>query len=366
MADPNCSNIIKDYPIANGLDAFRASFSSICEARHVPRGPDALERLGQEDLQNIVLDLLSTLQIHPAARLLRSTGDGKTLFGDLLQLNSAVNSGEFDFDRIKPLVKSALADIPDDILIWIHVYRAVTESTPPPRPISSSIQQTPWSQNTSGFVNSSEFRQNVDPILKLELERLYVGLPKCIEGDNPLFKEGWSGWPAGARENDPRTPLQGSTGKRSLDIGFVNSDITYKPDSEDSRYRLGVRPTWGIASEQFDINKKDGGLQFVTAILGFLRMNDEVLGFDPTIVMSNGERYIEIERDGQTARLIIDKTVRVHGADDDVQNNVRKGLDITKATNYRPGRAMLPAASASIVSRKQLKRRRREATVQRN
>ncbi|XP_044720182.1 putative serine threonine-protein kinase [Hirsutella rhossiliensis] len=197
----------------------------------------------------------------------------------------------FDFDRIKPLVKSALADIPDDILIWIHVYRAVTESTPPPRPISSSIQQTPWSQNTSGFVNSSEFRQNVDPILKLELERLYVGLPKfhqtffadvpdldmvseavfrrCIEGDNPLFKEGWSGWPAGARENDvlswfgslipkleafasnrtptpaprrkllaqPRTPLQGSTGKRSLDIGFVNSDITYKPDSEDSRYR---------------------------------------------------------------------------------------------------------------------------------
>ena len=35
----------------------------------------------------------------------------------------------------------------------------------------------------------------------------------------------------------PRTPLVGSTGKRSMDIGFVNSEITYNPDSEDSRYR---------------------------------------------------------------------------------------------------------------------------------
>ncbi|KAH8654677.1 hypothetical protein BGZ61DRAFT_467601, partial [Ilyonectria robusta] len=173
----------------------------------------------------------------------------------------------------------------------------------------------------------------------------------------------------------------------------------------------------GIASEQFDINKNDGGLQFVTTILGFLWMNEDGLGFDPTIITSDGERYIEIERDGQTQRLVIDEvmnrapciagrattcwkahrkedpqtplvikdswqytdrdeegilvqeatekgvvnvaryyhheTVRVHGADDDVRGNVRKGLDITKATNYRRGRPMLPSsASAPSVSRK--------------
>ncbi|CAH0051591.1 unnamed protein product [Clonostachys solani] len=34
----------------------------------------------------------------------------------------------------------------------------------------------------------------------------------------------------------PRTPLIGSTGKRSMDIGFINSEITYNPDFEDSRY----------------------------------------------------------------------------------------------------------------------------------
>ncbi|KAK7407904.1 hypothetical protein QQX98_009915 [Neonectria punicea] len=526
MADQSRSKIIEKHPIGKGLDAFRASFNSICEDGSILCSPDALGQLDQEDIQNLVLDLLSALRNLPAIRFLRSKAGHSTLRSDLLRLISAVASADFDFDRVKPLLKSALTDEPDDALIWDQVYNAVTESTPPPRPIPSSIQQTPWSQNTSGFVNSSEFRQDVDPVLKLELECLYVGLPnfhktffgdvpdldtvseavfgRCTEGDNPLFEEGWSGWPAGAKESDvltwfgglipkleafagdristpaarrkllaqPRTPLVGSTGKRSMDIGFVNSDITYDPDSADSRYRwshilvagelksnpkadkasiawidlatyarevLAAQDTrrfvlgftlcgslmrvWefdrlgGIASEQFDINKKDGGLQFVTTILGFLWMNEDRLGFDPTIITSNGERYIEIKRDGQTQRLIIDEvmkrapciagrattcwkahrkedpqtplvikdswqytdreeegilvqeatekgvvnvaryyhheTVRVRGADDDVRSNVRKGLDITKATNYRPGRPMLPlSAIASSVSRK--------------
>jgi hypothetical protein len=125
--------------------------------------------------------LLSTSQIYPVARLLPSSGNGKNLFDDLLRLSSAVNSGEFEPDRIKPLLRSAVTDIPDDTVIWNHLYEAVTESTPPPRPIPSSIQQTPLSQNTSGLVNSSEFRQDVDPILKLELGPLYAGLPNSRE-----------------------------------------------------------------------------------------------------------------------------------------------------------------------------------------
>ncbi|KAK7426551.1 hypothetical protein QQZ08_007010 [Neonectria magnoliae] len=151
----------------------------------------------------------------------------------------------------------------------------------------------------------------------------------------------------------------------TADIAFVNSDITYDPDSEDSRYRwshilvagelksnpkadkasiawidlatyarevLAAKDTrrfvlgftlcgslmrvWefdrlgGIASEQFDINKKDGALQFVTTILGFLWMNEDGLGFDPTIITSDSERYIEIQRDGQTQRLVIDEVMK--------------------------------------------------------
>lgn len=453
------------------------------------------------------------------------TGPG-SVENDLLRLLSAVTADNFDFDRIQKLIKEALTDKPRDTLIWELVSDAVVESTPPPRAIPSSTQQTPWSQNTSSFVNSSESRQNVDPVLKQELEHLYVGLPnfheaffgdmpeldivseavfrKCTEGNNPLFKDGWSGWPVRAKESDvlawigglilklevfagdriptstarrkllaqPRTPLEGSTGKRSMDIGLVDSEITYKPDNPDSRYRwahilvagelksnpkadiasiawidlaryarevLAAQDTrrfvlgftlcgplmrvWefdrlgGIASEQFDINKEEGGLQFVTTILGFLRMNEEMLGFDPTIITAGAQKYIEIERNGQSERLILGEvmkrapcisgrattcwkahhkddphtplvikdswqytdrdeegdliqeatekgainvaryyhheTVRVRHSDDEIRNNVRKGLDVTKATNYRSGRAMLPSSTNALsISRK--------------
>src|SRR5271168_841157 len=158
----------------------------------------------------------------------------------------------------------------------------------------------------------------------------------------------------------------------------------------------------GIASEQFDIN--EDGLQFVSTILGFLWMNEEELGFDPTIMTANDQWFIEIGRNGLTERLIIDevmkrarciagrattcwkahreedprtslvikdswqypereekgkllrevagkgvvnvaryyhhRTVRVHGKDD-IRSSVRKGLDVTEARNYRPERSMV-------------------------
>jgi hypothetical protein len=230
------------------------------------------------DLQNLTLDLLSALRNLPAVRQLASrTGHG-TLRNDLLKLISAVASDDFDldFDRIKPLLNAALADKFDDTLIWDRVHNAVTDSTPPPRPIASSLQQTPWLHSTSSFANSSEYRQDVDRVLKLELGPLYVGLrrfretffggvanleiaseaifKKCMKGSNPLFSEGWSGWPKDANQDDvlswfsdsseklaafaeaykstpthrrrplaqPNKPIQGSSRARKLDVGFVN------------------------------------------------------------------------------------------------------------------------------------------------
>ncbi|OAQ57431.1 FunK1 protein kinase [Pochonia chlamydosporia 170] len=517
---------VEESAIWNELNAFRTSFNSICKGRSIICNPDILGQLGDTDLRRLSLNLLVALQNLPAINAVPSrTGPG-TVESDVLRLLSAVTADNFDFNRVKRLLKEALTDKPRDTLIWELVSSAAVESTPPPRAMPSSTQQTPWSQNTSSFVNSSESRQNVDPVLKQELEHLYVGLPnfheaffgdmpeldvvseavfrKCTEGDNPLFKEGWSGWPARAKESDvltwidglilklevfagdristsparrkllaqPRTPLEGSTGKRSMDIGFVDSEITYKPDTTDSRYRwahilvagelksnpkadipsiawidlaryarevLAAQDTrrfvlgftlcgplmrvWefdrlgGIASEQFDINKEEGGLQFVTTILGFLRMNEEMLGFDPTIITAGGQKYIEIERNGQPERLILGEvmkrapciagrattcwkahrkddphtplvikdswqytdrdeegdliqeatekgainvaryyhheTVRVRHSDDEIRNNVRKRLDVTKATNYRSGRAMLPSSTSALsISRK--------------
>ncbi|KID60974.1 serine/threonine-protein kinase Sgk2, partial [Metarhizium brunneum ARSEF 3297] len=364
---------IEESAIWKELNTFRASFNSICRSRSVSCNAEILSQLSNTDLRRLSLNLLVALQNLPAARVVPSkTGPGP-VENDLLRLLSAVTA--------------------DNFLTLALVSNAVVESTPPPRAIHSSTQQTPWSQNTSSFVNSSEYRQNVDPVLKLELEHLYVGVPNfyrsffgdipeldgvseavfrhCTEGDSPLFKDGWSGWPVDAKESDvltwigglisqleaiaedliptsmarrkllaqPRTLLEGSTGKRSLDIGFVDSDIIYKPHTTDSTYRwahilvvgelksnpkadiasiawIDLARVWeydrlgGIASEQFDINTKEGGLQFVTTMLGFLRMNEEMLGFDPAIITTGTQRYIEIQRDDKTERLIIDEVMK--------------------------------------------------------
>lgn len=262
----------------------------------------------------------------------------------------------------------------------------------------------------------------------------------------------------------PGQPLQGSTADRKLDIGLVHdTDVTNNtryhwshvlvlgelksnPSADTAsrtwrdlgryarevltaqdtrRFALGFTlcgpnmRLWefdrvgAIASSPFDINKD--GLQFVSTILGFLLMNNEQLGYDPSILStSDGERYIEIIRDGQSERLILDRlmkrapcvagrattcwkahregdkaqaplvikdswqypereeegkllaeatgkgvvnvaryyhheTVQVGGKVDDIRGNVRKGLDVTQATNYRPTRSQPSSIASDIV-----------------
>ncbi|KAL8650153.1 MAG: hypothetical protein Q9210_003989 [Variospora velana] len=504
MADPS-REIINANPIGPGLNAFRDSVKSTYNDLDL----DAWHQVGNAGgLQDIALDLIPALQTLPASRLLRSYSGSKNLFGDLSRLNSAVYSGAFDIEPIFPLLKAVLADESDDV-IWSKVYGAVTESTPPPRPLPY-IEQTPWVRNTSSFVNSSEHRKYVDDVLKEELGHLYVGVPgffeaffgeiegleeagiavirKCKEGNDPLYTEehGWRDWPQSATEKEvlewfakrvelfldfakehrsvpktrrrplaqPSKPLDGSTAERKLDVGFVNDPKA----SENSKYHwsqilvpgelksnpshdtpskawldLGryarevlaaqdtrrfvvgftlcasVMRLWefdrvgGTASSSFDINRD--GLRFVLSVLGYLWMNEEQLGFDPTFLESDGMRYIEILRNDQQERLVIDQlmkrapcvagrattcwrahregdqsrmplvikdswqfpereeegellreawengvvnvaryyyheTVRAGGKDDDIRGNVRKGLDVARATNYQPKPSM--------------------------
>jgi hypothetical protein len=48
MIDRPRSEIIKDNPIRKGLDAFRASFNSVCEDRRISCSADSLIRLDQD------------------------------------------------------------------------------------------------------------------------------------------------------------------------------------------------------------------------------------------------------------------------------------------------------------------------------
>ncbi|KAM7182558.1 hypothetical protein V8F33_014221 [Rhypophila sp. PSN 637] len=480
------------------------------------------------DLWNLTSGLFVSLL--PAAKLLPSKTGRNTLRDDLLRLISAITSNDFDLDldHIKPLLTAALADHPDDAIIWALVYNAVTELVHDAvtESVASSFQQTPWLRHTSSFANSSEHREYVDNVLRQEFGPMYIGLrgfyktyfghvpgleaasgaffEDCLGGSHPFFDNGWMGWPEEwrgwpeeAKQDDvlswfagfteklavfaesynsalitkrrllakPDKPIAGFVGKPKMDIGFVDGPSARKVSTcrwsqilvpgELKSYPSADRPSeawldlgryarevlaaqdtrrfvlgftlcgslmriWmfdrlgGIASEQFDINKD--GLQFVSIIRGFLCMSEEELGFDPTIMVAKNQRFIEIEREGVTERLILDglmyrarriagrattcwkahreedpnalfvvkdswqdqerdeegkflsdatekgvvhvaryyhhETVRIRDKVDDVQGNVRKGMDVTTATNYRQNRSRLtPNASTADLSR---------------
>ena len=245
----------------------------------------------------------------------------------------------------------------------------------------------------------------------------------------------------------PNKPVPGSVSKRKLDIGFVHqntlgqaqydwSRILVPGELKSNRKEDAHQSTWldlaryvreifkaqdarrfiqgftlcgslmrlwefdrlgGIASSAFDINKD--GLEFVSAVLGYLWMTNEQLGFDPTITSEGANRYMTITKEGKTERLVINddvikpyhsiigrgtvcwkahregdkskqllvvkdswqyperdeegeylleaaesevdhvaryyhhETVRVGGKDDNIADNIRKGLQVTEADN---------------------------------
>ncbi|KAK3366586.1 hypothetical protein B0H63DRAFT_405442 [Podospora didyma] len=97
MMDQSRLATIEKYPTGNGLDAFRTLFRSVCESQNVPPTLDSLLELGYD-----------------------GTGRG-TLRNDLLKINSAVSSDDFDFDRIIPLLSTALAESLNDVLTWVAI-----------------------------------------------------------------------------------------------------------------------------------------------------------------------------------------------------------------------------------------------------
>lgn len=191
-----------------------------------------------------------------------------------------------------PLIPPSVAPLPTTATIATADTRDTVATSA--ATITPSVPETPWARNTVSIVNSSEIRREVDPILKRELGNPRVGIrrfresffarvpgletaaaavfDKCCEGDEPVFgQDGWDGWPAEAKEADvlawfgntitkleelaadyrpanltyrrkllaqPRTPLVGSTGRRSMDIGFVNDDFMFQPElGRAGRYR---------------------------------------------------------------------------------------------------------------------------------
>nr|ODN91215.1 hypothetical protein L203_01418 [Cryptococcus depauperatus CBS 7841] len=280
-SDLTRSKIIQDHPIANGLDAFHAFFRPLVMM-------NSFDLRNRRDLQDITSSLLPALRILPVSHILPSkTSAQYTVRDDISRLISSALSKDFDFNCIIPLLETALSDNPEDALIWdlVAAAAATLNATPPPRSMTPSSQQTPWLCGTSDFAYSTEYRQDIDRVLRGELGQLHVGLSSfhatffgsvagleiaaaavfqsCTSGSDPLFRERWKGWLKDANENviidwfkdvtakladfakgysppqtrrrilgEPSKPIKGSTSECKLDIGFVSD----REAGRDARY----------------------------------------------------------------------------------------------------------------------------------
>ncbi|EGE81887.1 hypothetical protein BDDG_04830 [Blastomyces dermatitidis ATCC 18188] len=405
-------NVIAKHPLRNSLDHLRLILE---DAEHFCRphlnSYDSAVDTPSSACQEAISDLLGALMTQKSAFNLSSRLGNRNLASDISNLFGYVQQNDFSYEVYRALsqlvIRKAL-----DIDIWtavINLIITVLRSTPPPS--TPFIQQTPITYNMSSLVNSSEYRKDVDNVLKEDIGPMSIDIPgfyeaffgevtdlehiadtvfkKCMQGDTPQYheKDGWKEWPGDAKEQDvlkwlsqmitlftgyaeelfptfniqrrlliqPHQPLLGSTAKRKLDIGIVDgvaadkavkyhwqqilvpgelkNDREYDKPSlagldlgryarevllcqETRRFVLGftlcgsLMRLWefdrlgAIASTHFDINKE--GQRFVATVLGFLWMSKEQLGYDPTIIDAEGIKYIDIERNGQKERLIID------------------------------------------------------------
>ncbi|KAH6604461.1 serine threonine- kinase sgk2 [Trichoderma cornu-damae] len=400
--------VIRENPINDAFEAFRTSFALAREEKDLAEDLDVLgtiDKLDQDVLQDLSLDLLSTVVGLRASRQLHSVGIGKNLSVDIARLILTVNSDDFNFAAIKPLLVAVLEQ-KSDKEIWDRVYDAVPPGpSTPHKSRLASVKDTPFRFASSAVVNSSEQRDEIDSLLHTELGIIRVDLDiyktffgavdslretaedifkEFCAGDHPRFDHdnGWRDWPDITSEKNvcawllqftrdvaesaerrmpnsvqqslissPNKSLKGSVADRKVDAAFVDNKFPHPPDhwgqilapvelkkhsagdclktwldlaryareifkaQDTRRYVLGftlagsIMRLWnfdrvgGIGSAGADINQD--GLQFVSVVLGFLYMDKQALGFDPTVITSGDKRYIEINHEGQQKRLIL-------------------------------------------------------------
>ncbi|OBT82162.1 hypothetical protein VE02_10023 [Pseudogymnoascus sp. 03VT05] len=307
MANLSRSEVIRSKPIGDGLNVFRDSFKSLCEELGISTSVDGLQHIGHEGRQSLALDLASALLVLPASRILRSNSGNKNFFGDLLRLNSAVNSDDFDIERDK-------------------AYAAVTESTPLP-----FLNQPPRSNATSSIVNSSaafdtplrsssasqrgieQTHDEVDQRILEELTgRVYYGVggffERYFEGKiwtnnardiyenlRHQYAEGhWSGWPEPSAQSSffewfmqfqdtvlsgldrryytsANKVLRGSEADRKLDIFLTPANVALPNGEHDWSNVL-------VIGEHKQNPDEDGSTKTLLQLAGYAR---EVFGSQP-------------------------------------------------------------------------------------
>ncbi|KAL2056600.1 hypothetical protein ABVK25_002994 [Lepraria finkii] len=238
---------ITAHPVGKGLDTFRTTFASRYLRSKNADVTEVVHRLTSEASdrgeKDVILDLILALQAQPAARTIRSRIGNGPLSGDIASFYARLSADQEEATHVAPLLKlvltpkSRITPQNSDADIWTAVLDLIARTkplqlpqptTPPPSHSSfiSSFQQTPWSFNTSSFADASEYRKQVDDVLREELlPTLRIDIPdfldaifghipqldelaetvfdRCQEEDTPLYTKGsgWAGWPPSAKED---------------------------------------------------------------------------------------------------------------------------------------------------------------------
>ncbi|KAI9765253.1 MAG: hypothetical protein M1839_005600 [Geoglossum umbratile] len=188
MTDRSDSDIIASKPIEDGLDRFRRLFGSRCkdlgisELRDAPKQVVLLIEAASTDAKDLILDLISTLQVIPTARSLRSRNDRGTLSADLATFYLQLDSNEADVKSVFPLLEQIIGGAPDPD-IWNAVFALVTKPrVTPPTVFNKAALDTPLKSTSSSQHGKEQIHKKLD-------ERILQEINCCVYNNTKGFYE---------------------------------------------------------------------------------------------------------------------------------------------------------------------------------
>ncbi|CZS92412.1 uncharacterized protein RAG0_02864 [Rhynchosporium agropyri] len=200
-------DIIKRYPINDGLAAFRKQFGSVEPSQKILSAESASEEF--------VGDLVTVLLNLKAASVLRSRINTKTpLRADLFSLGSRADAGGFDLKLTIPLAKLVVKNA-TDTKIWHAVFDLIarTNQSTPTTALQKGHLDTPYRSSSASQIGPEEIHDDVDRRICEELTgRVFNDVEgfykRYFEGKNWTHKANaiyevsraqyiggrWSGW----------------------------------------------------------------------------------------------------------------------------------------------------------------------------
>ena len=230
----DASKAIKEHPLCNDLRDLRESLRGLQQV---------YVSTSQSDSSSIDIslspleELLIRLARHPVAYVLEVKNDYISVkLGQVAKHIRDHEKGSFDYQRYRALLSLVIEEESSDSAIWRSVIVLIQRPSTAPASRSttiSSLEQTPYAYSSGGLESTSEYRENLNPVLQQELrpslridvpdfvkdvfrqvsplEKLAVNaFEHCQRMKEPAYKagKGWTEWPQIPAQKEVRKFLE--------------------------------------------------------------------------------------------------------------------------------------------------------------